>query len=97
MALFRNQGNQVTVAPGATAFTTWSYPGLTDHGPQYLSADFVGAESNFGTVTTTQVSVVASFNDSLGYYWPTAISYAAQTRNDGELPVLYTVSIGNFE
>src|SRR5436309_1500786 len=97
MALYRNQGNQVTLGPGQTAFSNWSYEGLTDHGPQYVSANFIGADDNFGTVTTVQTSVISSCDDSLPYYWPMAISYVSQLRNDGTNAVLININIGTFE
>ena len=97
MALLMNQFNRVTVAPGETVYVTFVYAGSTDRGPQYLSANFVGAENNYGKVTTTQTSVVSSYDDSDGYYWPIGISYAGELRNDGAFPVQITVNIGNFQ
>jgi hypothetical protein len=97
MALYMNQFNQVTVAPGATVYTNWTYNGAVDTGPNYVSAYFVGAQDNYGTVTTVQTSVNAFYTDQYGYYWPTGISYSSQMRNDSNWSVMITVSIGNFQ
>lgn len=97
MALMRNQGNTITAGPGAEIFTNWTYPGATDHGPQYVSAYFVGAPDNYGTVTTVQTSVNSFYTDQYGYYWPLGISYSSIMRNDSASPVIITVNIGNFE
>jgi hypothetical protein len=97
MALYRHVGNTVTVAPGASVFSSWSYPGATDHGPQYIDAYFVGADSNYGTITTVQTSTTAFYTDQYGYYWPMGVSYSAVLRNDGTTAVVMSVNIGTFE
>ncbi len=97
MALFENQFNQVTVAGGADVFTNWTYNGAVDTGPNYISAYWVGAQDNFGTITTVQTSINAFYDDQNGYYWPTGISYSAVMRNDTQFPALITCSIGNFQ
>ena len=97
MALFENQFNQVTVAGGATVTSNWTYNGAVDTGPNYISAYLVGAEDNYGTMTTVQTSINAFYTDEYGYYWPTGISYTGVLRNDSEFPALITVSLGNFQ
>jgi hypothetical protein len=97
MSLFMNLGNQVTVAAGATVFSNWTYPGAVDTGPNYISAYFIGAEDNYGTVTTLQTSVNSFYTNAYGYYWPMGISYSGQMRNDSSWSVMMTVNIGNFQ
>lgn len=97
MALYMDQFNQVTVSPGASVYTNWTYDGATDRGPSYVSAYFIGAEDNYGTMTTVQTSVSAFYTDQYGYYWPTGISYGAVLRNDSQWPVMIKVNIGDFQ
>jgi len=97
MALFMDLFNQVTVAAGATVYANWTYSGAVDTGPNYISAYFVGAEDNYGTVTTVQTSVNSFYTDQYDYYWPMGISYSAQLRNDSAWSVMIKVNIGNFQ
>jgi hypothetical protein len=97
MALFMNQGNALTVAKGATLYCTWVYPGSADSGPQYIEANFIGGNSNYGTVTTVQTSVICFNTDNPNEYYPQGISYSGVLRNDGDFPVLINFNIGNFQ
>ena len=97
MALYMNLFNSVTLGAGATAFYNWGWNDATDHGPNYISASFQGAESNYGTATTTQTSVVSSYDDSHGYYWPIGIGYRGQIRNDSGGSIIIKVNIGTFQ
>jgi len=97
VALYRDQFNQCTVGSGQTAYTVWSYADAADHGPQYVSASFQGASDNYGTATTIQTSVVSSYDDSHGYYYPIGIGYTSQIRNDSTGPIIIRVNIGTFE
>jgi len=97
MALLENQFNQVTLAAGASATWTWTYNGAVDTGPNYICAYWLGANDNYGTVTTVQTSITAFYTDQYGYYWPTGISYAGVLRNDTDWPAWITISIGNFQ
>jgi hypothetical protein len=97
MALYTDQGNQVTLAAGAIVHHTWQYPGAVDTGPNYVSAFWLGGDDNYGTVTTVQTSVLAYYTEQYGYYWPTGIKYASEMRNDSTWPVLITLNLGNFQ
>jgi len=97
MALYMDSGNQVTLAPGAIAYSNWQYPGAVDTGPNYVSAFWLGGDDNYGTVTTVQTSVVAYYTTQYGYYWPTGIKYESQMRNDSAWSVLIGLNIGNFQ
>ena len=96
MGLQLSVGGFTTSAPHQTLNWTISWPGNTYQGPIEVSANFAGAEDNFGTVTTVQTSVNAFYDDSEGYYWPTGINYTAALRNDSDSPVIYNLSIGTF-
>ena len=74
MALYRDQFNPVTVGAGHTAYDHWGWSDATDRGPQYVSASFQGASGNYGTATTIQTSVVSTYDDAHGYYWPIGVS-----------------------
>ena len=98
MALFRDLGGQITMSLGATVTFAWVYPGAKDHGPQYISASFQGAEENYGTATTTHTSVVSFYDSSDGYNWPMGISYIGQIRNDSITDsIIIKLNIGTFE
>jgi hypothetical protein len=97
MALYMDQFNQVTVAPGGNVYTAWTYEGAVDLGPSYVSASFVGGDDNFGTMTTVQTGVTAFETTQYGYYWPMGISYQSVLRNDSSGSVALTVNIGDFQ
>jgi len=89
-------GGVATAAANQTLYWTTTFNGEVYVGPIYVSADFVGAENNYGTVTTVQTSVNAFEDDSLPYYWPTGINYGSVLRNESPWPVSYNLSVGWF-
>jgi hypothetical protein len=50
-------GGVATAAANQTLYWTTTFGGEVYEGPIYVSANFVGAENNYGTVTTVQTSV----------------------------------------
>lgn len=98
MALYMNQFNQITVAAGGLVYHNWTYQGAVDTGPNYVSAYFIGAPNNFGTMTTVQTSINSFETEQYGYYWPMGFSFSSVMRNDSNSPVgPITINIGNFQ
>ena len=89
-------GGVVTTTANETLYWTITYSGVVYVGPIYASANFVGGEANYGTITTVQTSVNAFYDDSLPYYWPTGINYTAVLRNEDPWPIVYNLSVGWF-
>jgi hypothetical protein len=89
-------GGAVTTAANETLWWTTTFNGKVYVGPLYVSANFVGGESNYGTVTTVQTSVNAFEDTSLTSFWPTGINYSSVLRNDSPWPITYNLSLGWF-
>jgi hypothetical protein len=89
-------GGAVTTAANETLWWTITFNGEVYVGPLYASANGVGAEDNYGTITTVQTAVNAFEDTSLPYYWPTGINYTAVLRNENPFPFTYNLSIGWF-
>jgi hypothetical protein len=91
-----NVGGQATLAAHQTAYWTIWWPGNTYQGPIAVSANFVGAEDNYGTITAVETRVNSFYDDSEGYYWPMGINYTGVLRNESNSSVAYHLSVGWF-
>ncbi|MGO8830740.1 MAG: hypothetical protein ACLQT5_15990 [Steroidobacteraceae bacterium] len=88
MALMMGLGPQTTVEPGVTLNVFWNYPDKKDHGPNYLSAQFVARWAN-PEIATLQTSVYS--NEGHDFV------YSAQLRNVSGYPAIILFDLGNFE
>jgi hypothetical protein len=96
MGLILSGGSFATCAAHGELWWTLTWPGALYHGPVVFSANFQGAQDNYGTVATVQTNVNSYYDDSHGYYWPMGINSSALLRNDSNNSVIYNVSLGWF-
>jgi len=87
MALYTAVGPLTTIEPGETLTFAWTYSDNKDHGPNYLSPDFVSRWAD-PTVTTVQTSL----QSQNGHHF----IYTGQLRCTGN-PAIIQFNVGNFE
>jgi len=87
MALYMGLGPVTTIEPGETLTIAWEYADEKDHGPNYISANFV---ARFGAprVTTVQTSVQSLEGHQF--------IYNGQLQGSGD-PAEIQFNVGNFE
>lgn len=88
MALFRALGPQTTIEPGQTLTFSWTYADKKDHGPNYISPNFV---------TRWSAPQVATIQTSLQSREGHQFVYFGQLRCIGEIPAGIQFDVGNFE
>jgi hypothetical protein len=88
MALYTALGPQTTIEPGQTLTFSWIYADKKDHGPNYISANFV---------TRFSAPQVATIQTSLQSREGHQFVYFGQLRCIGEVPAGIQFDVGNFE
>jgi hypothetical protein len=88
MALYRALGPVTTIEPGQTLTFAWRYSDNQDHGPNYISANFV-SRWNAPQVATIQTSLQSLEGHEFVYF--------GQLRCIGEVPASIQFDVGNFE